>query len=71
MQKHYNKLSTKKVFYITKSRSNIQQNRRWGGGEGLQQGITAFPSKFPAANFSSQGDAHVRTDIQIKFCIIR
>ena len=48
----------------------MQQNRGWGGGGGLQQGIAASPSNLPAANFSSQGDAHVRTDVQIKFCII-
>ena len=37
---------------------------------GFQLGVTAFPppkKKTPAAKFASQGDAHVRTDAQIKF----
>ena len=40
-----------------------------GDGEGgLQQGLTATTLlKPPAAKFTSQGDAHVRTNTQIKF----
>ena len=38
---------------------------------GFQLGVTASPpppkKKTPAAKFASQGDAHVRTDAQIKF----
>ena len=38
---------------------------------GFQLGVTASPpppqKKPPAAKFASQGDAHVRTDAQIKF----
>ena len=37
-------------------------------GAGLQRGLTApHPKKLPAAKLSSKGDAHVRTDTQIKF----
>ena len=36
---------------------------------GFQLGVTASPpqKKTPAAKFASQGDAHIRTDAQIKF----
>ena len=38
------------------------------GGEGsLKRGLTAPTSNPPAAKVASQGDAHVRTDTQIKF----
>ena len=36
-------------------------------GGSLQRGLTATSSNSPAAKFASQGDAHVRTDAQIKF----
>ena len=59
----------KKVFHISKYRSDIQQNS--GGGEGaaysgdLQRPL---PPKPPSSSkIVSQGDAHVRTDAQIKF----
>ena len=62
-QKNQNKLSTKKVFHISESRSDIQQNR----GGGLTAGSWSAPQNPPAAKFASQGGAHVRTGDQIKF----
>ena len=42
-----------------------------GGGWGLTAGAVSAPSPPtpppPAAKFASQGDAHVKTDAQIKF----
>ena len=38
-----------------------------GGGGSLKRGLTAPTSNPPAAKVASQGDAHVRTDTQIKF----
>ena len=42
-----------------------------GGGGGLTAGAVSAPSPPtpppPAAKFASQGDAHVKTDAQIKF----
>ena len=43
-----------------------------GGGWGLTAGAVSAPSPptpppLPAAKFASQGDAHVKTDAQIKF----
>ena len=49
-QKNQNEFSTKKVFHISKCRSDIQQNREGAAGK-----------------FTSQGDAHVRSNAQIKF----
>ena len=50
------------MFHISESRSDIKQNR------GAYSTHThTHPSNPPAAKFASPGDAHMRTDAQIKF----
>ena len=53
------------MFHISESRSDIEQNSKGRGT--LTAGSYSIPPNPPAAQFVSQGDAHVTTDNQIKF----
>ena len=44
--------------------------RKSGGGRAYSVSPLPPPSNSPAAKFASQGDAHVRTDAQIKFLYV-
>ena len=59
--------STKMVFHISKSRSDIQQD---SGGRAYSRGLHSLPQRPPpGAKLTSQGDAHMGTNAQINSCI--
>ena len=57
------------MFYISKTKSNIEQTSA-GGGAGEAYSVPHPKKNSSAVKFASQGDAHMRTNTQIPVFLI-